>query len=54
MRASGFQLEDLFQSKSLTCKCLGLERLIFVKRAVGRPKDLEALAELEAMLESQL
>jgi len=38
----------------VTCKCLGLERLIFVKRAVGRPKDLEALAELEAMLDSQL
>lgn len=35
------------------CLCLGLERLIFVKRAVGRPKDLEALAELEAMLEEQ-
>ncbi|HLK55353.1 MAG TPA: hypothetical protein VKU00_02240 [Chthonomonadaceae bacterium] len=35
------------------CQCLGLERLIFVKRAVGRPKDLEALAELEAMLEEQ-
>ncbi len=35
------------------CHCLGLDRLIFVKRAVGRPKDLEALAELEAMLEEQ-
>jgi hypothetical protein len=35
------------------CRCIGLERLIFVKRAVGRPKDLEALAELEAMLEEQ-
>jgi predicted nucleotidyltransferase len=35
------------------CQCIGLERLIFVKRAVGRPKDLEALAELEAMLEEQ-
>lgn len=29
--------------------CLGLESLIQVKRAVGRPKDLEALAELEAL-----
>ena len=36
------------------CQCLGLDRLIYVKRAVGRPKDLEALAELEAMLEEQL
>ncbi len=34
----------------VTCKCLGLERLILVKRAAGRPKDLEAIAELEAIL----
>jgi hypothetical protein len=32
------------------CLCLGLERLIHVKRAAGRPKDLEAIAELEAIL----
>jgi predicted nucleotidyltransferase len=31
------------------CLCLGLERLIQVKRAAGRPKDLEAIAELEAI-----
>ena len=37
----------------IECRCIALERLIFVKRAVGRPKDLEALAELEAMLEEQ-
>jgi hypothetical protein len=35
------------------CFCLGLERLIYVKRAAGRPKDLEILAELEAILEEQ-
>lgn len=29
--------------------CLGLEMLIQVKRAAGRPRDLEALAELEAI-----
>jgi hypothetical protein len=29
------------------CLCLGLERLIEVKRAAGRPKDLETIAELE-------
>lgn len=29
--------------------CLGLERLIDVKRAAGRPKDLEAIAELEVI-----
>ena len=33
------------------CRCLGLERLIHVKRAAGRPKDLEAIAELEAIRE---
>jgi hypothetical protein len=31
------------------CRCLGLERLIAVKRAAGRPKDLEAIAELEVV-----
>jgi predicted nucleotidyltransferase len=35
----------------VTVQCLGLERLIHVKRAAGRPKDLEALAELQALLE---
>jgi hypothetical protein len=30
--------------------CLGLRRLIQVKRAAGRPKDLEAISELEALL----
>jgi predicted nucleotidyltransferase len=37
----------------LDCLCLGLERLIVVKRAAGRPRDLEALAELEALLEER-
>ena len=35
------------------CRCLGLESLIQVKRAAGRPKDLEAIAELEAILEER-
>jgi len=35
----------------VSCLCLGLKRLIEVKRAVGRPRDLEAIAELEALLE---
>lgn len=35
------------------CRCLSLERLIQVKRAVGRVKDYEALAELEAILEER-
>jgi predicted nucleotidyltransferase len=35
------------------CLCLGLERLIHVKRASGRPKDFETIAELEAILEER-
>lgn len=33
--------------------CLGLDRLIKVKRAAGRPKDLDAVAELEAIREEE-
>lgn len=33
------------------CRCIGLSTLIRVKRAAGRPKDLEAIAELEALLD---
>jgi hypothetical protein len=33
------------------CLCLSLPQLIRAKRATGRPKDLEALAELEAIEE---
>lgn len=35
------------------CRFLGLEKLIEVKRAAGRPRDLEAIAELEAILEER-
>ena len=35
------------------CLCLDLPTLIKVKRAAGRPKDLEAIAELELILDSQ-
>lgn len=35
------------------CLCLNLERLIYVKRAAGRPKDFEVIAELEAILEER-
>ena len=31
------------------CLCLSLQQLIRAKRAAGRPKDLETLAELEAI-----
>lgn len=30
-------------------RCVNLEKLIELKRAAGRPKDLEAIAELEAL-----
>lgn len=32
------------------CRCLDLPALIRAKRAAGRPRDLDALAELEALL----
>jgi hypothetical protein len=35
------------------CRCLTLPRLIAVKRAAGRPKDREVIAELEALREEQ-
>jgi hypothetical protein len=35
------------------CRYLGLEKLIQVKRAAGRPKDLEVIAELEALKEER-
>lgn len=34
-------------------RCVTLEKLIELKRAAGRPKDLEAIAELEALLEER-
>lgn len=37
----------------VTCVCVHLRKLIEVKRAAGRPKDLEAIAELEALLEEK-
>ncbi len=33
------------------CKCIDLPTLIKTKRAAGRPKDFEAISELEALLE---
>ena len=40
---------SLIRAFDIECRCLNLDRLIEVKRAAGRPKDLEALAELEAI-----
>ena len=35
------------------CRCLDLPDLVRVKRAAGRPRDPDALAELEALLEER-
>lgn len=35
------------------CRFVTLERLIQLKRAAGRPKDLEIIAELQALLEER-
>ena len=35
------------------CRCLDLPGLVRAKRAAGRPKDLDALAELEALIEER-
>ena len=37
----------------ISCRCLDLPTWIRVKRAAGRARDLEAVAELEAILEEQ-
>ena len=55
----GGSYDDLFADSveagayGVTCRYLGLERLIAVKRAAGRPRDLEAIAELEALKEER-
>jgi predicted nucleotidyltransferase len=41
------------QAFGIECLCLNLDKLIQVKRAAGRPKDLEAIAELEALREER-
>ena len=53
----GGRYDDLFPHGcvvtmfSLNCPTLSLQKLIEVKRAAGRPKDLEVIAELEAIEE---
>lgn len=37
----------------ITCRCVTLERLIQLKRAAGRPRDLEVIADLLALLEER-
>jgi hypothetical protein len=55
----GGRYEDLlartveFEIDGRRLRALSLETLIEVKRAAGRPKDLEAIAELEALREER-
>lgn len=38
---------DLAEVLGVSCRVLNLDKLIAIKRAAGRPKDFEAVAELE-------
>lgn len=57
--AGGGVYEDLLPYSNeievfgIKCLCVHLEKLIETKRAAGRPKDLVALAELQAILEER-
>lgn len=57
--AGGGRYEDLeprsqeVELFGMRVRCLDLVTLIAVKRAAGRPKDLEAIAELEALVEER-
>ncbi len=42
---------DVVQVFGLNVRCLNLSKLIEVKRAAGRPKDFDAIAELETIIE---
>lgn len=42
-----------FTAFGVQCRFVTLERLIQLKRAAGRPKDLEVIAELQALLEEK-
>jgi hypothetical protein len=41
------------QLAGFPCLCLDLPKLIAVKRAAGRPKDFEAVAELETLVDER-
>lgn len=42
-----------FEVFDVKCRVVGLEKLIQLKRAAGRPKDFEAIAELQALLDER-
>ncbi len=37
----------------ISCRCVTLRKLIALKRAAGRPRDFDAIAELEALLDEE-
>jgi hypothetical protein len=43
----------LIDAFGIQCRVLDLAALIRVKRAAGRPKDFEAIAELEALADRE-
>ncbi len=55
----GGRYEDLLGATTelsafgVACRYVTLEKLIALKRAAGRPRDFDALAELEALLEER-
>lgn len=57
--AGGGNYEDLLSEAGeielygIHCLCLKLEKLILTKRAAGRAKDFNSIAELEALLEER-
>ncbi len=44
---------DAVTAFGVTCRCVTLDRLIHLKRSAGRIRDLEAVAELEALREER-
>jgi predicted nucleotidyltransferase len=47
------EFTEPIQLFGIEMNCVTLEKLIQLKRAAGRPKDLEAIAELEVLLEER-
>jgi len=46
-------ISEIVELFGRSCRCVTLQGLIRLKRAAGRPKDLEAIAELEAIQEER-
>jgi len=45
---------DEVEVSGVRCLCVDIERLIEMKRASGRPRDFDAIAELKAILDARL